>query len=251
MATRSAKGARARTRRGGTRPRRGARRWLLRLAALAVLTGLAFAVWLWWDMRSWRPDEARYPEQGALAPEGTGAVKFATLKAIGAQFVYLPLAAGPLANAPGGFATRFGAARAAGLRVGVMLEFDPCAGADAQSGLFAQMVPRDPDLLPPAIGLTRMADACTPKVSDAAVESELTTLINQIEIHAGRPVILRLSRGFQERHRTATALTRDLWLVRDRARPDYAGRPWLLWSANSQLVTEAAEEPVEWVVVQK
>jgi hypothetical protein len=37
---------------------------------------------------------------------------------------------------------------------------------------------------------------------------------------------------FEERHKTATALTRDLWLTRDRARPDYAGRPWLLWSAN-------------------
>jgi lysozyme len=88
-------------------------------------------------------------------------------------------------------------------------------------------------------------------VSDAAVESELMTLINQIEIHAGKPVILKLSRAFQDRHRTATALARDLWLMRDRARPDYAGRPWLLWSANSSLVTEASEEPLEWVVVQK
>jgi lysozyme len=64
-------------------------------------------------------------------------------------------------------------------------------------------------------------------------------------------VILRLSPAFAERHKTDTALTRDLWLMRDRARPDYAARPWLLWSANSQLVTDAAEEPIEWVVVQK
>jgi len=39
--------------------------------------------------------------------------------------------------------------------------------------------------------------------------------------------------------------------MRDRARPDYAGRPWLLWSANSALVTAASAEPLEWVVVQK
>lgn len=83
------------------------------------------------------------------------------------------------------------------------------------------------------------------------MESELITLINQIEMHAGRPVILKLSPAFQQRHRTATALARDLWLARDRARPDYAGRPWLLWSANSARVTEASEVPVEWVVVQK
>jgi lysozyme len=231
--------------------RRAPRRWLLRLIALVVLFGIAFAGWLWWDMRSWRPDEVLYPEQGALVPANGAEVRFPTLKAVGAQFVYLSLAAGPAASAPGGFADRFIRARAAGLQVGVVLDFDPCATADAQSGTFAQMVPRDGDLLPPAIGLARLADSCTPAVSDAAVESELMTLINQIETHAGRPAILKLAPAFQERHNTATTLARDLWLARDRARPDYAGRPWLLWSANSALVTEASEEPVEWVVVQK
>ncbi|WP_285713753.1 glycoside hydrolase family 25 protein [Erythrobacter oryzae] len=231
--------------------RRAPRRWLLRLAALVVLFGLAFAAWLWWDMRSWRPDPELYPEQGALVPAGTAPVRFETLKAIGARFVYLPLAAGAGADAPGGFADRFAQARKAGLKVGVVLPFDPCLGADAQSGVFAQMVPRDASLLPPAIALGTLADACDPKVSDAATESELMTLINQVELHAGKPVILKLSPAFEARHRTATALARDLWLARDRARPDYAGRPWLLWSANSARVTEASEEPVEWVVVQK
>ncbi len=240
----------------GTRAaRRAPRRWLLRLIALVALFAIVFAGWLWWDMREWRPDETLYPEQGALVRVSGGEVQFATLKAVGAQFVYLPLVAGPVAGAavgaPGGFADRFGRARDAGLQVGVMLDFDPCARADAQSGAFAQMVPRDSDLLPPAILLARLADGCSPKVSDAAVESELMTLINQIETHAGKRVILKLEPGFQERHNTATTLTRDLWLARDRARPDYAGRPWLLWSANSALVTEASEEPVEWVVVQK
>jgi len=243
--------AKGRRNAGRKAPRRSGRRWLLRLVALAVLVATAFAGWLWWDMREWRPDETLYPEQGAVAPAGTAPIKFETLKAIGARFVYLPLADEAAAQAPGGFAERFARARAAGLEVGVLLAFDPCVPADRQSGLFAQMVPRDPDLLPPAIGLERLADGCTPRVSDAAVDSELMTLINQIETHAGRPVILKLSRDFAARHDTATALTRDLWLVRDRARPDYAGRPWLLWSANSALVTAASEEPIEWVVVQK
>lgn len=228
------------------------RRWLLRLAALAVLFAIAFAAWLWWDMRSWRPDPGLYPEQGALVPAGVGEVRFATLKAVGAQFVYLSLAVEDReTEAPGGFADRFVQARAARLQVGVVLHFNPCLGADAQSGVFAQMVPREADVLPPAIGLDATGENCAPKVSDAAVESELMTLINQIETHAGKPVILKLSSRFQDRHNTATTLARDLWLARDRARPDYAGRPWLLWSANGARVTEASEEPVEWVVVQK
>jgi lysozyme len=228
--------------------RKALRGWLWRLAGLVVLLAIAFAGWLWWDMREWRPDEALYPEQGALLPQDGGTIRFETLKAIGARFVYLPLASGSSA-AP--FADRFARARAAGLKVGVMLDFNPCQPADSQSGLFTQMVPRDRALLPPAIGLARLGDDCAPKVSDAAVESELMTLINQIELHAGKPVILRLSRAFAQRYPAATALARDLWLMRDRARPDYAGRPWLLWSANSALVTAASAEPLEWVVVQK
>jgi lysozyme len=231
--------------------RKAPRRWLLRLAALVMLLAFAFAAWLWWDMREWRPDEALYPEQGAMVPASGADIKFPTLKAIGAQFVYLPLMDELATRGGMSFSERFQRARAAGLQVGVVLDFDPCLPADRQSGAFAQMVPRDPDLLPPAIALNRLADDCNPKVSDAAVESELMTLINQIEMHSGKQVILKLRPAFQERHKTATALARDLWLVRDRARPDYAGRPWLLWSANSQLASEASEEPIEWMVVQK
>lgn len=236
------------------KPRRGAgrtrARWVMRAIALVVLVGIVFVAWFWWDMRSWRPNAEHYPEQGAVIASGASGVRFETLKAIGADFVYLDLAGTDAAPDPG-FAARLKTAREAGLRVGVVEQFDPCLRADEQSARFTRMVPRDSELLPPAIALTYSASGCQPAVSDAAVESELTTLINQIEMHAGKPVILKLGREFEARHRTATSTARDLWLMRDRARPDYAGRPWLLWSANSQLVTEASEQPIEWVVVQR
>ncbi|MEA1618400.1 glycoside hydrolase family 25 protein [Erythrobacter sp. T5W1-R] len=237
--------------RGSSKARRKApRRWLWRAGALAGLTGLAFLAWFWWDMRAWRPDETVFPEQGAVIASNAAATRFATLKALGAAFAYLEL---PDESGPPdpGFAARLAAAREAGLKVGVIHVFDPCRPADAQSAFFTRMVPRDSGWLPPAIALTRLADGCAQPVSDAAVESELVTFINQIETHAGKPVILKLGRAFQERHRSAQALERDLWLMRDRAQPDYAGRPWLLWSANASLVSEAAEEPIEWAVVQK
>lgn len=225
-------------------------RWLARLAGLTVLLGIGFAAWLWWDMRSWRPDTVLYPEQGAVIASGASGTRFETLAAIGAGFVYLDLAATNSAPDPG-FASRLEAALTSGLKVGIVQTFDPCLGADEQSARFTRMVPRNAKLLPPAIALTRTATGCEPAVSDAAVESELLTLINQIEMHAGAPVILKVASEFEGRHGTAGNLTRDLWLMRDRARPDYAGRPWLLWSANSQLVSEVSDEPIEWVVVQR
>ena len=230
--------------------RRAPRRWLWRASALAVLTGFVFLAWFWWDMRSWRPDETVFPEQGAVIACNAAATRFATIKALGGAFAYLEL---PDENGPPdpGFAARLAAAREAGLKVGAIHVFDPCRSADAQSAFFTRMVPRDAAWLPPAIALVSLADDCAQPVSDAAVESELVTLINQIETHAGKPVILKLGRAFQARHRSAQGLERDLWLMRDRAQPDYAGRPWLLWSANAALVSEASEEPIEWAVVQK
>lgn len=224
--------------------------WLFRLIALLVLIAVGFAAWLWWDMRDWRPDPALYPEQGAVDRGQPERVNFVTLKAIGAQFVYLRLKPDPR-SPDDDFLDRLSRARAAGLQIGVVLPFNPCIAADPQSAYFTQMVPREGNLLSPAIALTRTAQDCEPAVSDAAVESELMTLVNQVELHAGKPVILKLGREFEQRHGTARSTARDLWLMRDRARPDYAGRPWLLWSANSQRAVEGAEEPVEWVVVQR
>lgn len=228
----------------------GLRRWLFRAVALIVLIAIGFAVWLWWDMRSWRPDVALYPEQGAVIASGASGTRFETLGAIGAEFVYLELAGTGAAPDPG-FAERLSGALDSGLKVGIVQPFDACLRADEQSARFTRMVPRNPELLPPVIALRRTATGCDPSVSDAAVESELMTLVNQIELHAQKPVILQLGDEFEARHRTARSTARDLWLVRDRAKPDYAGRPWLLWSANSQLISEASEEPIEWVVVQR
>ncbi len=237
--------SRSRRKKGGT-----LRRLMLRSIALLALVGIVFAAWFWWDMRTWRPSEDLYPEQGAVVPSEVNGMNFKTLKAVGAQFAYLELQ--PASRAlDDDFASRFAQAEAAELEVGIVLRFDPCLRADAQSKRFTRMVPRNAELLPPAIALQGTGDQCVEPVSDAAVESELLTLVNQIEMHAGKPVVLKLGKAFEQRHRTARSLSRDLWLMRDRARPDYAPRPWLLWSANSQLVSEASDQTLEWVVVQR
>lgn len=234
----------------GRKKKTGMGLWIFRAACVVVLIAISFAAWFWWDMRGWRPDAELYPEQGAVIASRAPETRFETLAATGADFVYLEL--GEVGAAPDlGFAQRLEEAQAAGLKTGIALPFDPCLRADEQSAFFTRMVPRDASLLPPAIALGRLGTRCVPKVSDAAVESELMTLVNQIEMHSQKSVILRLGRDFEQQHKISRILERDLWLMRDRARPDYAGRPWLLWSANSQYVSEASEVPIEWMVVQR
>src|SRR5690606_1801179 len=130
-----------------------------------------------------------------------------------------------------------------GLTFGAVHAYDPCVPAERQAANFVTIVPRDASLLPPAIALERLAEDCSDPVSEAAVESELTTFLNQVEGHVGKPAVLKLSPAFEERYRIAARLERNLWLERDLLQPDYGGRPWALGTANSSLRPEAGGRP--------
>lgn len=217
------------------------------LLVVLLLAGLALAGWWYWQSRHWRPSETRYPEQGVLVGEGDGAVRFAIVKGLGGSFAYLEASRGGKGR-DRAFMANFAAAREQGLAVGPVHVFDPCTPADAQSANFVIAVPRERGLLPPAILLDGDAEFCAQPVSEAAIQSELMTLVNQIEAHAGKPVILAPSAAFERRYRVGGRIERNLWLARDLAEPGYAGRPWTLWTANGHLQTEASETPLRWVV---
>lgn len=221
--------------------------WRGRAVALLALVALAGGAWLWWERAHWTPDRATYPDQGLLVGEEQGPVRFRTAAALGAGFAYLDASDGATRK-DSRFSRNLASAREAGMQVGAVHHFDPCAMAGEQSANFVTMVPRGASLLPPAIQLDRTADDCADQVSDAMVASELMTLINQIEIHAGKPVILMLHEGFEARHPVAARIERNLWVTGTWREPTYAGRPWLLWTANEALASDAGEEPIGWVV---
>ena len=213
-----------------------------------LVAGAAAAIWKWNEDRGWRPDEDSYPDQGAFVGENDEEVDFEVLDGLGATFVYLEASKGAR-DKDADFSDNLAAAKQAGLQVGAVHEFDPCVTADGQSANFVTIVPRDPSLLPPAIRLSRTADDCPDRVSDAAVQSELLTLVNQIEAHTGSPAILAPSSSFEERYRPAARLERALWLEGNLDEPDYAGRPWTIWTANAAFRSEAAATPLRWLVV--
>lgn len=221
----------------------------LRLLGLAALLALGVGGWLWWQQQHWQPPRAAYPMQGAEVGSGDGEVDWKALKAIGADFAYLDASASAFAR-DDRFARNLEDAKAARLQVGALHRYDPCQPAERQAANFVTVVPRDSTLLPPAVELDRLGDDCPAPVSDQAIESELTTFLNQIETHTGKPAILKITPRFQSRYRIAARIDRNLWLVRTRFQPDYAGRPWTLWTANAALATEAGPAPLRWVAVQ-
>ncbi|MBC2669090.1 glycoside hydrolase family 25 protein [Novosphingobium piscinae] len=228
----------------------GGTQWRLRFAAILLLAGLLGGVWGWWHLRHWTPDRGAYPVQGVEVGTIEGAVDWPAIKAVGADFAYLDASASAFARDPA-FVKNLEDARAAGLQVGAVHLYDPCQPAERQAANFVTVIPRDARMLPPAVDLDRLADDCPVKVSDAKVESELMTFLNQIETHTGKAVMLKVSRRFEARYHVAMAIDRNLWVSGERFEPEYTARPWTLWTANTYFVTDAAEEPLRWVVVEK
>ena len=223
--------------------------WRWRIAALALFVALVGGGWLWWKGQHWTPSRRAFPTQGVLIGARDGAADFTALRAVGARFAYLEASDGARGRDPL-FEQNLAAARAGGLRVGVVHAYDPCEPAERQAANFMTLVARDRTLLPPAVALSRTAETCHDPLSEAAMESELTTFLNEVEGHVGQPAVLLLSQPFEAHYRIAGRIDRALWLERDWLQPDYAGRPWTLWTANAALRTAASDHPVRWVVVQ-
>lgn len=213
---------------------------LLALAAAGALAG-------WRQLRDWRPDRARYPVQGAWIDVHDGAVDWRILKARGADFVYLTASEGPGRRDPA-FAAALEASRATGMQAGAVHVYDLCAPADAQAANFVTTVPRDPALLPPAVMLDLQSRSCPQPPAEAALQSELTTFLNQIERHAGRPAILMLSADIESRYHLSAMIDRNLWVRQDFFAPAYATRGWVLWTATARWRSDAAPGALRWVV---
>ena len=220
----------------------------LRWLGAVLLLAMVGAGWGWWAMRHWQPARAAWPVQGVEIASADGDIDWVALKAVGADFAYLDASSGA-SSRDTAFVDNMDAARTAGLTLGALHHYDPCQPADRQAANFVTVVPRDARMLPPAVDLDALGEDCVPRVSDAAVVSELMTFLNQIETHTGKAAILKISPAFEHQYHIARAIDRNLWLARDGLSPDYAGRPFALWTANSALMTAASDHPLRWVVV--
>jgi lysozyme len=230
--------------------RKQAHSWRRRVAALVLLVTLIGGAVVWWQARHWTPLRSAYPVQGALVGAADGELDFRALRAVGASFVYIEASQGA-SGRDAGFASNLRKAQGSGLQFGVVHDYDPCVPAERQAANFVTIVPRDATLLPPVIALDKLAVDCTDRTSEEAVESELTTFLNQVEGHVGKPAVLKVSAPFEDRYAISARMERNLWLDRDWFPPDYAGRPFTLWTANSAYRTEGAPGTLRWVVLQQ
>ena len=212
------------------------------LTAAAVLIGGFFLI-----VRNWTPSHSSYPVQGLTLDAASGAVNWRMAQAAGAEFAYLLASSGSDGRDPSFDAYSKGA-REQGLRFGAVHRYSLCRLASDQSTRFIATVPRDSGMLPPVVQLDFWAD-CPARPSRDTLLAELNTFLNQIETHAGKPALLRVSHDFEARYDIASGINRTLWLEGEFLPPNYATRPWVMWTASTWKRVDGIDGPIEWDVV--
>lgn len=224
------------------------RTWKRRLIFLGIWLGFfglaALAVVRYAE--SWVPSRESYPVQGLTATARDGPADWRTVRARGADFAYLRASSGASARDLA-FETNLAGAREAGLRFGALHEYSLCATATDQATLFISTVPRSNGMLPPAVRLDFSA-SCTKRPDRSALLSELNTFLNLIEAHIGKPALIRPSPEFEDVYKVSDGINRTLWLEGNFFPPDYASRPWVLWTASDIRRIEGIGAAVEWDV---
>jgi lysozyme len=214
------------------------------LAAFALVAGLM----LWYAVH-WRPSVENYPLQGIDVSHHQGDIAWPTVAAADVDFAYMKATEGADLHDMR-FAENWAGARKAGVRRGAYHFFTLCRLASDQATNFIAHVPRDADALPAALDL-EFGGNCKQRPSRDVLLTELKTFIQMVEAYSGKPVILYITREFDDYYRVSDAIDRQLWLRRIAFPPDFGARPWVMWQASSIRRVNGISGRVDWNVVRK
>lgn len=221
---------------------------LWRYAAIVLALALGAFV-LWRVILGWAPSRDDYPVQGIVVDANHGKLDWPMLAATGVDFTYI-LATNGSKNRDAQFAANMAGAREAGVRFGPLHLYDLCRLASDQATQFITTVPRTNSALPAAVEFG-FSEKCASKPDRALVLSEVATFLSQIEAHLGKPAVLKISEDFEAQYKLSSSIDRTVWLEKTWLLPDYAARPWVLWTANPQRRIDGVDKPVEWAVVRQ
>jgi lysozyme len=195
----------------------------------------------------WAPPRDQYPVQGISVDASNGEIIWHVAGATGVDFAYV-MATNGAEERDANFATNIKGAREAGIRYGAVHEYSMCRLATDQATMFVTTVPREENILPPAVRLA-YDNGCKDRPGRALVLSELNTFLNQIEGHSGKPAVIIVSKEFEEDYSISSGISRTFWLEGNFFPPDYATKPWVMWRASDMRRISGIDGPVNWNVV--
>jgi len=212
-----------------------------------VLAALALAGVAGWRLAvRWSPAIERYPLQGVDVSETTGTIEWPVLKGAGAQFGYAAATVGATTR-DHNFQANWDAMARVGMKRGALHVFSFCQSPRVQGDVFNTVVPRDLKALPAAIAFD-YAEDCGERPERAALLAGVRAMIERIEAHTGRPVVLRISARVEDDYRLTEAIDRRWWAVGNFLKPAYGARVWTMWRASDMHGVDGVQGPVNWDV---
>jgi lysozyme len=218
------------------------RKLALTIAALALLAGLG-----WRFATHWSPDRGAFPTQGIDVSHYQGEIDWNAARAAGVDFAYIKASEGSDLR-DDRFAANWAGTAAAGIKRGAYHFFSLCTPAREQATNFIALVPREAESLPHALDL-EFGGNCAARPPRQALLAEVATFIEMVEAHSEKPVMLYLTREFEDQYRVSEAIDRPLWLRRVGLAPHYGAHPWVMWQANPKRRVDGIEGSVDWNVV--
>lgn len=213
---------------------RARRVFLATAAALAAL--LAGLGWLGWE-RGWtwnHPDARRFPVRGIDVSHHQGAIDWpqvATQRWI--RFAYVKATEGTRWVDPQ-FVRNWQGARGEGLRVGAYHYFGFCTSGADQARNLLSVLPKDPDMLPPALDVEADPTCATPPSRPALVR-EIAEWCRIVEASTGKRPVIYVTRESYRTLLAGSGLSYPLWfrdLLAEPA-PD-GGERWSFWQWHSR-----------------
>jgi lysozyme len=219
---------------------------VLRFLAAVALGLLPIALAGWLLTIGWQPTKEMYPVQGVDVSGEQAEINWLQAKGAGVDFAYIRAVDGTTRDSQ--FDANWEGAHEAGVRRGALHAFSLCRLGREQAEVFVTTVPRSDDALPVAIEL-RFRRECTAHPPRDAVLAEIRNLMQAIETHTGKPVLLLITRSFDADYHVSEAIPRNLWGVQSFVAPSYFPRPWSIWQASTFRRVAGFRRPVHWDVV--
>lgn len=220
------------------------KRWRIAVGLLLLSALTGFGLFLY--APHWHPSDSAYPRQGIDVSHHQGAIDWARLPAQGVDFAYIKASEGG-DHRDTRFAENWRGAAAAGVRRGAYHFFTLCRPGADQAANFIAAVPADPDALPPAVDLEYMGNCARP-VTVEAFHAELAAFVRAVEAHYRKPVLLYLTREFDEAYQVSARIDRPLWLRSLVFTPGFGARPWTYWQVSNARRLDGISGSVDWNV---
>lgn len=139
------------------------------------------------------------------------------------------------------FAENWAGAASAGVRRGAYHFFSLCSPGAAQAAAFLEVVPDDPQAMPPALDLEW--GACDARPDKATFQREVTAFIETVERALGKPVVLYAMASFTATYPLPEQFARHRWERRLFMRPEQPG--WSIWQASEHADVDGIGVPVD------